>query len=162
MKAQLWSMDLAVSAIIFIAMIGIFFFTLNNFSADASKQNELLLMQELSLEATESLIRTQGLPQDWNSGNVQVIGLAEKENVLDEGKVLEFIQYVNYEQSKTLLGIGNYDYNITIQHLNRTIMTLQGQELQMGSGCADAKDILTVERYVLLNVPAKLKFILCK
>ncbi|MBL7160916.1 MAG: hypothetical protein ISS93_03660 [Candidatus Aenigmarchaeota archaeon] len=161
MKAQIWSLDLIISVVIFTTMIALFFFTFNTLSADAEEHNSLSKMQDISLEVTEALIRTSGLPSDWNNETVQVIGFAVNENVLDGDKVLYFVNTtIDYNRSKVLMGIGNYEYYFQIDHPNGTVVELSGLNLIKGVDYATAKTIVRVERFVVLSGLKKLKFTL--
>ena len=113
MRGQIWSIDLAVSFMIFVVTLITVFFIFNTISHDAAEQSEIAKMQDLSLEVTESLMRTPGFPLSWNASSVTVVGLAViadrfnesnvvRDNILDTGKVLEFIQNLDYNKSNML------------------------------------------------------------
>lgn len=159
MKGQIWSIDFAVSVVIFVGTLVSFLFTFNLISTDAAKQSDLSLMQDLSLEATESLIRTRGIPPYWTNITVQVIGLAVEENVLNGSKLLHFMN-IDYNQSKVLLSIGNYEYYFSLEHPNGTVVTFQGTALSKGQNYTNATTIVLTERYVVFSGINKVKFIL--
>ena len=160
MKAQIWSLDLSVSVTIFLTVIVAFLFTFNLLSADASRQSELFSMQDAALEITEALVRSPGLPQGWTNTTVQAIGLAEKENVLNESKVLFFLS-LDYNQSKVLLSLTASQYLFQLEHPNSSLWTLQGQNITKGLNYTGALDVVSVERYALLQgKPARLRFLL--
>lgn len=106
-------------------------------------------MRSKAIQAIDSLVKTKGSPSDWNSENVELIGLAEKPSVLSESKLREFSS-MSYTTVKELLWLGNYDFrfelyaaepskdlnvgmpvdgNSTIVSLRRTINYLGGQGL---------------------------------
>lgn len=121
MKAQSWSIDLALSVLIFISLISIFLFNFNNFTNDAANQRSLSSMQDQSLEVTETLIRTKGFPNDWNITTVKSVGLANRQNVLNNSKIEEFLA-VDYNLSRSRMGIWNYEYFTIMEHLNKSIV----------------------------------------
>jgi len=160
MKAQLWSLDFTGSILIFVISVVIMFFAFNLSVSQIAEQTELTNIEDAALEVTDALIRTGGLPADWNIGNVEVIGLAERENVINKSKIFNFIS-LNYNTSKTLLGIANYDYYFEIIHLNNSVIRIDGTNLTGGENYTSAKTLIPVERYILFETqPAKLKFIL--
>lgn len=117
-------------------------------------------MQNTALEATEALVRTPGFPLDWVPATVRVIGLAERENILNLDKVKDFVS-LDYNDSKVLLGVGNYEYNFSIQYPNGSIVTLfDGTILRSGLPHDPATTVVPVERYVILDGPKRLSFIL--
>ena len=161
MRGQVWSVDFILSVVIFVTMIILFFFTFNLLSADASQQEEINRMQDTALEVTEALVRTTGSPPGWTNATVQLIGLAERENVLNDTRVLRFVnQSLDYNISKILLGIGGYEYYVRIEHPNGSTVFLKGLNLTKGLNYTSAEDIVPVERYVLLNGLKRLVFIL--
>lgn len=161
-KGQIWSIDFIVSVVIFIIMITALFFSFDILSRDAQKQNELLLMQDLVLEVTESLVRSPGYPLDWDNETVGIIGLARDENVLDQNKVMEFLN-VSYNSSRAFLSMTYYDFNFSIEYLNGSVMNLDGFDISKGIDCSYASDVLAVNRFVILNGSiSKLKLVLCK
>jgi len=121
MRGQIWSMDFALSFTLFVGMMVLFFFTFNNFVSDVSVQRDLAVMQNNVLELTEALIRTPGIPTNWDSSNVHVIGLADQDNILNSTKVLNFLS-LNYSTMKRVMGIGSYDFNLTIEYPNGTLV----------------------------------------
>lgn len=168
-------MDFSISVVIFITTVILIFFAFNLLSSDALGQIEISRMQDTALEVTESLVRTTGQPKNWTPTTVGAIGLVQertvtntstevRENVLDEGKVLNFIdEELNYNHSKVLMGISNYEYYFQIKHLNGTILSLQGVNLTKGLNYTNAMDIVSVERYAILsNSLIRLQFLLWK
>ena len=172
LKAQVWSTDFSVSAVIFITMVALIFFVFNITSQDAASQAALSDMQNRGLEASEALVRTPGYPPGWNSWNVQVVGLATQENSLNNSKIFSFLG-MDYSNSKTALGLESYEYNFSLENLDGTAFYLVGNldeppggfgsvgeteppepvpfRIEKGLPLDSAKDILPIERYVLID-----------
>ncbi len=161
MRAQIWSIDFAVSILIFMSVIILVFFTWSYTSTQSSEQVEINNMQTSALLISDSLIRVEGLPRDWNATNVKVIGIASRnENVLNKTKVDRFLN-LSYSKARGLLGIGAYEFYFELSYMNHTIMKNQdGNNITKGNyPDSSASIIVPAERYVLYNGKiARLKF----
>jgi hypothetical protein len=122
-KAQIWTLDFSISILIFISAMIAVLFAWNYVSSGYQENQELREMQLKVLTISDSLIRTPGLPDDWDSDSVEVIGLAGEENVLDPLKVREFVNMsdANYSRVKALLDISLYDFYFEVEDLNGTV-----------------------------------------
>lgn len=152
MKGQMWTMDFAVSIVIFALMVGIVIFAWNYSIQNSSDQVNLNILENDVIMISDTLIRVPGMPEDWNASNVRVIGLAEEENVLNETKVLQFIN-MGYTQIKGLFGIGNYEFYFEMRYPNNTVMEIGGISLNKGTDPIgqNTSVVVPVERYVILN-----------
>jgi hypothetical protein len=89
--------------------------------------------EALSVNIAEKLVRTPGYPSNWSAENVTVVGLANEPRILDNEKVLAFIDLMNdskmssnagcngitnYECNKALLGVGKHDFYLELQYMN--------------------------------------------
>jgi hypothetical protein len=120
-RGQISSIDVLVGIILFIFVLvtlrGVW---LSNLESGYS-QIHSVETQLLATQAIDVLLKTPGYPIDWSSSNVEVLGLADKPLVLNEAKVSEFIS-MSYEDSKSLLGLGSYEYRIDFNN-NGTIFS---------------------------------------
>ena len=91
MRAQIWSMDFIASITIFILMFSVVVFSWNYINTQNTERSLFSDMQVLGLDVSDIIVRIPGNPEDWNESNVQSIGLATRENVLNETKVEQFI-----------------------------------------------------------------------
>jgi hypothetical protein len=155
-------MDFATSIIIFMLMVGIVVFAWNYSIQNSSEQVNLNVLENEVLMISDTLIRIPGMPAGWNESSVRVIGLADKENVLNATKVVQFVD-MEYNKTKSLLGIPNREFYFEIRYPNNTVMEIDGKSLTKGinPGGGSVKVIVPVERYVILNGKiAKLEFLL--
>lgn len=112
-NGQVSSIDVVLATVIFIMifvfMRGVWIQNIEN------AQNEFSFseMQLKSQQAIDSLVKTGGYPSNWSSSNVELLGLAEKPLVLSSLKVAAFSSF-DYNKSRYLLGLGNYDFSIKI------------------------------------------------
>ncbi len=113
-KGQMLSPDFVLGFVIF-SMVLIIGFTLWDVSYRRSVWfYDIELMQDKALYASSKLINTPGVPQDWDTSNVVMVGLKDNESLaLSTDKILGF-RRIEYNRSKELLGIGSFDYYINV------------------------------------------------
>ena len=92
MKAQAWSFDFMASVVVFFMIISVLFFVWEYTTFQNEDQMLFNDMENNALTITDTIIRTRGFPEYWNESNVQIMGLASEENVLNETKILMFVQ----------------------------------------------------------------------
>ncbi|MFH1445366.1 MAG: hypothetical protein ABIF08_02710 [Nanoarchaeota archaeon] len=160
MKAQVWSTDFIVSAVIFLSAFLLLMFSWSYVTIITQEQAATNDIESAVLEVTDILVRSPGLPKNWTVINVKSIGLAVKENELDDVKIENFLA-LDYGKSKDLLGIRNYDYYLEAYNLdNSTVKTQSGTDIIKGQYPADPAIVIPLERYALYNENiVKLKFV---
>jgi hypothetical protein len=162
-KAQVWSFDFAVSVVIFFSVVVMILFSWNYTSAKHTEQVLFNEMESKAVSLSDSLIRTRGFPEEWNSTNVQIIGLADEENVLNETKILQLVG-MPYNTIRATMGIMNYNFYLGIRHLNETVINMNGTDLECGehpSLYSNSTMIVPIERFMLFDHRvASLMFIL--
>lgn len=160
MKAQLWSLDFILSIIIFSLILLSILFIWNYTNAEISERLEFKKMKTLALFISDILIRSTGIPENWEENNVKVIGLAENENILNKTKVLRFIN-MDYNTSKRVLGIQLYDYYFKLEDLNKSIIYINQTPVIKGIYPDNVSLIIPIYRYGLLDdAIVKMTFIL--
>jgi hypothetical protein len=163
MRAQAWSFDFMASVVVFFVILTVLFFAWEYVTFQNEDQMIFNDMENQALILADSLIRNKGFPEDWNETSVSVIGLAESENVLDENKILTFVQ-MDYDIAKTKLGVPAYEFLFRVRYLNDTQAQSGGVDLILGidpTGILNTTMVVPVERYVLFDHRvAKLSFIL--
>lgn len=82
-----------------------------------------MLFYEELLSTTDILMLSKGYPKNWNSSNVQVIGLASTANNLNRTKVGQFLK-LNYEKVKKKISIENREFFFKLENKTNTIGTL--------------------------------------
>ena len=157
MVGQIWSIDLAVSAVVFLGVVVFIFFIWNNVSLESQEQSAYRDVETRALILSDSLIRTPGVPADWTGTTVKVIGLAETcgvfcENVLSPGKVQEFVSGISYNTARGLLGLRNSEFYFALRDLNGTLLAPWGTPLEKGAAPSpNATVVVPTERFALLD-----------
>ncbi len=142
-RGQTFTHDFFLSTIVFIFIINICYFAFNS-AQDKSSSFESDLMQKKVFYITDMLVRTPGYPPyDWNETNVELIGLADSSNVLDNDK-LDMLGNISYDNLTYIWGLAYYDFNLTIEG-NSTYYTF-GKDIKM-----NATFITPFERIVLVE-----------
>ena len=160
MKVQAWSTDFVASLVIFVLMFAVVLFTWHQTLYQTQQEIMLSKMQTLVYEISDSLIRMPGFPENWNQTNVEILGFAEEENILNTTKIGMFLSMDN-DTIKSVLGIENYDFFFEILYPNGSVGEINGTPVIKGNSPVNAAVLVSIERYVMFgNTPAKMRFIL--
>ena len=172
MKAQLWSLDFAISMIIFFLSIILVFFSWSYISAQHQEQIELNRVESIALHVSDVLIRSPGVPKNWELGTLpedmtsvglthteesaKSLGFSSSENVLDGRKVALFAAMLDaeyhpdvYKTIKQIFGIGNYEIVVEIARLEEIDGCFLGYPC--GHAPEDSYFIVPIERYAVLD-----------
>ncbi len=152
-KAQVWSLDFATSFVIFMLVLIPLFFIWSYVNTQNQQQLIFDDLENTALSVSDALVRTKGLPEDWNPSDVSVIGLASEENVLNATKVSYLLAMgsADYNMTRNIL-TGGYDFFFNLTDLNGTSYGTIGSK-------AENRMVVPLERYCLYNDRiAKLEF----
>lgn len=143
MRGQVWSLDFVTSVIVFLIVFIPLFFIWSYLNVQ--NQQEMLIddLETLTMSVSDSLVRTRGMPEGWDTSDVKQIGLAEEENVLNSTKVSHFLSMGTSEYNRTrAILTGGYDFFFNLTDVNGT---------QLGAIGSKPPDRMTIpiERYCL-------------
>lgn len=158
MKAQVWSLDFALSLMIFMTSLFAVIFAWNYISVNAMENQEMKELQVMALALSDSLIRSKGIPVDWNESGVEVIGLAEDENVLNITKVGFFVNMsvTDNDRLKGLMDIGFYGFYFEVRDINGTVYANTTTPVSTTSPI-----VVPIERYAMYDERiVKVRFII--
>lgn len=120
-KGQGMAIDLMAGVLIFIVIGGSIMFVWGDKAFEAEErlfENERIAMAERTLN---TMIRSKGLPLNWEDEDIQdiqMLGLAKRDRVLDTEKVEKFVELSNLPENyailKTKLLIGGNEYYFRI------------------------------------------------
>ncbi len=153
-RGQLFSGDIAIATVVFLATISMVFFLWNTTNEDISRAESLRDMQKISSESIEQLIRTPGIPQDWAQDNVRVPGLATEDRHINISKAAYFIELMNstnYADNKGLLGLGAYDFYMNVTDIDGNLVTVGGVNFTAGQLPLGELEKLNNLRTAILN-----------
>jgi len=140
-RGQVESYDIVVALVlfmfIFVTLRGIWIGNLNSLESE-QRNVEMRLKAD---QAVNSIIRIRGFPENWDSENVELIGLAEKKNVLKEESLQEFAA-IEYGTAKELLKLGGYDFNFTLHAKDTSNNFAAGMPVDNNSSIVSLKRIV--------------------
>jgi len=160
LKGQIWSLDLSVSAIAFLAVLIAVLFAWTYASNEAGSGLELRRMETRAVDISEALVATSGVPADWSAADVKTIGLALSEGVLNATKVAT-LAGLSYEEARLKVGAGVYHFHFRVKDGNNNTLQLGGVTAEAGAYPTNATVVIPVERYVSANgTPVVMEFLL--
>jgi len=148
-KAQVFSLDVVISLIIFMFLVTICFYLWNRTYDKSSYFSEQNLMKERLFQITDLMIRTPGYPENWTEENVRLIGLSSKDHILQLSKLNQLLS-MNITQIKDKLRIRDYNFLLNITTTNNSFVL--GSLWNINSSM-----VLAQSRIILLNDSNKLE-----
>ncbi len=145
-RGQISTIDLVVASLIMVLILLSVMDVWNTVVVRFSSFSESMTLRREALQAAELLVKTPGSPAGWDDGTVNAtavsyMGLVNRENVLDEGK-LEALAAADYGDLKAILGL-NRDFRLEIMELGGGTLYEAGISLD--------DDAVLVERFALYN-----------
>lgn len=131
-KGQLFSGDIAIATVIFMAALATAFVIWNSVNDDINRAEDLRAMEKLASNSIEQLIRTPGVPEGWTYQTVKVPGLATQDRVINETKALVFIALMNatnstnYHTNQGLMGVAPYNFYLNVTDLADKTFRING------------------------------------
>jgi len=144
-KSQVWFLDFMVGITIFLIVIAIYFKYANNLTEDPSKKNAELIMDAKSIS---SALVTKGAPNPWNQTTVNVIGLTDGRQRIEDNKLLLFSN-ISYSDAKLKLRT-TYEYYFSLEYLNKTPILIDGKD-GIGKAPLDVKNSVVIKRVLIYN-----------
>ena len=136
--------DFFLAVVILIFIIGFYISTWGSTIIAIQMKSDRTEMENIIFGISDLLIKSEGLPGDWNESNVIVIGLAKEDHVLDENKVSSFVT-LPIDKTKKLLGIVNFNFFFRLKNIDGTILE------DYGNYPIDAEEVIVSRRLVLYN-----------
>ena len=120
-KSQIWSIEFVIGLIIFISALFIFY----RYSINLSENQEETL-KDLIIDAKtlSNYLISSGLPENWNTSNVILIGLTDGTYRLNETKV-QYFSVMNYSSTKNMLSVIN-DFYVFFEDRNGSSIIING------------------------------------
>ena len=143
-KGQMFSFDLFLAIVIFIFVVQLYMMTWGRSALGVTAKVDRTEMEKLTLDVSDLLIKSRGLPTHWNETTVSVIGLAEEDHVLDGNKTSTFVN-LDVGKTKGLLGIENLNFTFTLKDENGIVLE------DYGSHPIDAEEVVILRRLVLYD-----------
>lgn len=142
-KGQVFSSDFMIASSIFIMAFSILIIYWTHTSYQIEERREINQMIEKAYIASEVWFR-EGIPKYWNSTNVIDLGLSNDHRI-NQTK-LNALQDIGYDRVAYLIGLGIYDYNLTIYNSTNDILFTFGK-----TPPNTAKNIIKARRIGIYN-----------
>lgn len=137
-KGQVFSFDFLLASSIFLLTVGILFTYWVYINIQIEETRVINDMVERAYKSSDVWFR-EGIPTHWNSANVIELGL-ENDHKLNQTKMNITKIEIGYERTRTMIGLGEYEYNITIYNTtNDTVFSL-------GLNPSDPLNLLKIKR----------------
>ena len=150
-KAQLWSTDFSISVVIFFSVMMLVVFAWSFVGYQNQQRINFNEMENTAHIISDSMVRTAGEPISWNQTNVETIGLASDENILNMDKVDYFIN-MSYAEIVSKLGVQGNLYFELRDISGNVIQNLNGDNITKGTyPTASATMVVPVERYCIYD-----------
>lgn len=152
-KGQLFTPDFIMATVIFLFIL--ITLQVNNYAIREKISNEEDMLYYDSLTSkSDILILYSGYPKYWNRTNVEILGLADKPNVLNKTKIETFVSMDNGDIKK-LLNIEDKSFYFVIRDSDDNILYEKGS-----TSWGNSEKIFVVKRYVIIgNKGAEMRFI---
>ena len=142
-RAQLWHVEFIISLVIVFAALTLFF------QHNDRWQPEPHHLAGLNAEADRiaAQLMTQGVPEDWNLGTVNAIGLLGEGKRIDHDK-LESLYAMDSGQRQVLLGARHRHH---IQVITEDSPVNASNRTSVGTMPANARTVAASQRYAIHN-----------
>ncbi|MBN1156764.1 hypothetical protein JXA85_04050 [Candidatus Woesearchaeota archaeon] len=154
-KSQMFMIELALAILIFVSAMSLYYKYLSDMKTSSAEElNELI---DNARDISESFL-TPGQPNDWNSTDVNMIGIANN-NRINETKLLSF-RNISYDETKFLLATQYEFYVFFKNRYGNPVRILNDTAEGIGKPGInstnikeqdDVKSIIKVERIVVMN-----------
>ena len=142
---QVWFTDFMLGLFIFVIVV--FMYYEYAYSIDQSP-NKISSDMIADAKAITSSLITQGSPEDWNSDNVNIIGITDGDQRIVPDK-LDGLSNMNYTQMKSKLRT-SYDLYLFLEEFDGTRITIDGEQ-GLGLEPSDYDNLVSIERIMVYN-----------
>lgn len=148
-EGQVFSSDFLIGLIVLLFILTALQVYHSNMMQQIEHQQKLLYRESL-LSKTDTLILSEGVPKNWNTSNVEVLGFSTGEpNHLNETKIRRFADKENVSR---LLGLRGKDFYFAIENTTEQVISGAGKNYRKGTkNWGAAEDVYTAKRKVFLE-----------
>lgn len=150
-KGQINSIDAFFALAIFSILLILVVINMNNYSQKLNEKIEYDNMMTKAFQISELLVKDRGVPTNWNTNNVQIIGLAAEDRMLSEEKI-NYMKNLSINEAKSIFKIYDSNFYLSLKNVNGSSITDYGSPFT-------GKKAVNIKRYVLYkNASAILEF----
>ncbi len=158
-KGQAISYDFIIALSIFFAVVVFSINVIKDISEEKEWSSSIHDMSDLLKSVSDKLLKSPGIPKNWNETNVVDIGWAEEYPLLNKNKLASTLN-ISYVDLKKAVGVGLHEILINISYYNNTPYYINGVPFYVGrSFSSDVKRVFSVKRLGVVEENNKLKII---
>jgi hypothetical protein len=151
-KAQAISSDFMLAMILVMIIISTAAASWDRAIYLIGEKNGRIESRRLGMAVCDLLVRSPGVPSDWNSTNVYTLGLVDRQNVLNKNKINEFTSLPK-SKIQELLGIRGFDFSLRVRAVNGTVL------FDYGNNPTLLQDIIVIRRIAAYeDIPVHVEF----
>jgi len=143
-RGQAWYVDFMIGLIIFMSVLVSYYAFQESFIDPNGFTNDMISDAK---QIASSLI-SEGYPSDWNSTNVERIGITDGSTRIDPDKLLAFSQ-LDYNTSRGIFRT-SYEYQVVLKE-GGAFITMPNNRTYIGSNSTNASALFKVIRMPLYN-----------
>ena len=140
-KGQIAAIDFFISLLIFSVLLTITMLRWSSYHSKISERMEYHDMMTKAFQISDALVKSPGVPSNWDSSNVKIIGLAAEDRKLSIDKVNAFTN-LSLNKTKSILQIYGYKFYFNLTKINGEAIKQYGEK-------SDGKKSVNVRRYLL-------------
>ncbi len=126
-RSQAASTDLFMAVFVFIILITAIISCWNLYNKQINERLIYEYMIVNAFQVSDLLVKSRGTPLEWNSTNVDTVGLAVNDRHISSQKLSSF-NNITYDTLKNLFNIERYEFYFQINYPNRTMRDSYGGE----------------------------------
>lgn len=143
-KAQTLTADYMSGITVFAVVILISISVWNVAEGKKNWSYDIDRMQRKAMYAADTLLKSEGLPSGWTPANVDEIGIAESDHVIN-GSLVDNMLLVNYDKARSAFGLEIYEFYINITNYTG------GQIAGYGMPPQNVRDLAAIQRMALFQ-----------
>ncbi len=149
-KAQISGLDLILAIMLFSLALILFSILWDVVQYNVKTQADADI---IAIQVANRLLGSPGYPSDWNATNVQLIGLSSERGVMDQSKFQNLLDLLaqpgGYDQVRQMLGLGPYQFYISMTNPDGSPILINGQPAQGGDPPTNATSVSSIKRTAL-------------
>jgi len=154
-KGQTITYDFIVAFALFLAILFFGFNLLKNIQEEKRWEHSFSEINSISSEISSKLLKSPGIPFNWNNTNVIDVGWEQNYPILNLTK-LNHTLYMPYSKLKMSLGLNQYDVLINISYTNDTPYKIDGVPFSIGKAFDEStKTVIKTTRLALIEENGK-------
>ncbi len=139
-RGQSVMLDFLLAAFVFSVVFSAVMLSLRNVQETFDAEERRWRIQRGAIQAADVLVKSRGVPFNWNERETRLPGLKSMGRSLESGKLSAF-EGLDYEETKEMLGLEGLEYRVEVK----------GNETSMSMGRPESGDLRVASTRVALH-----------